>query len=176
MWQMTKQKEAALDAALNAEATERRHLESKAKAAADEKAQQAEEERAAEVRAWEEVGLAWLKEGETLYGPNYDYQDELKRLGMRYGVDRSLPYENLNDSDVIVQAGGRAIFAHGLLAFVISLIAAALGLPNWICLLASGAYVFWRFRVRRHWLLGKRADARAHRAEITEAHKLSMAM
>lgn len=153
-----------------------RRSEATAKATADEKARQNAAKAAAEVSAWEEVGLAWLKEGEALYGPNYDYQDELKRLGMRYGVDRSLPYENLNDSDVIVQAGGRAIFAHGLLAFVISLIAAALGLPHWICLLASGAYVFWRFRVRRHWLLGKRADARAHRAEITEAHKLSMAM
>lgn len=153
-----------------------RRSEATAKATADEKARQNAAEAAAEVSAWEEVGLAWLKEGEALYGPNYDFQDELKRLGMRYAEGRILPYEDLNDLGVNVYAGVRAIFAHGLLALVISLIAAALGLPNWICLLASGAYVFWRFRARRDWLLGKRADARAHRAEIREAHKLSMTM
>lgn len=130
------------------------------------------EELAAEVLAWEEAGFTWLKAGEGMFGPNYDFQNELKRLGMRYAESRILPYENLNDMGVNVYAGVRAIFLHGLIALVLSLIAVALGFFNWIVLIASVAYVVWRFRVRKGWLLKQRADARNLRAEITDAHDL----
>ncbi|TWI28209.1 hypothetical protein [Paracoccus sulfuroxidans] len=160
---------------LGREESERLAME-KAKAAADEAAQQEAAERAEEVRAWEETGLSWLKDGEALFGPNYDFQDELRRLGMRYAVDRILPYEDLNDLGVNVYAGASAIFIHGAVALFLSWIAIVFGVPNWIGLLVGSAYVFWRFRIRKVWLLKQRAEARAFRKEVVEAQVLREGM
>lgn len=161
---MTKQQKEALDAAVNAEAAERERLESKV--------QQEAAERAVKVAAWEDDGLSWLKAGEGLFGPNYEFQGELNRLGMRYTESRILPYEGLSDFGIKVYAGVRAIFLHGLIAVVLSLIAVDSGVPLWFELLASGAYVIWYFRVRKTWLLTQRADSHALRAEIAEARSL----
>lgn len=151
---------------------EKRRSDATARAAKDEQARREAARRAAEVSAWEEVGLAWLKEGEDLFGRNYDFRRELRILERHFAQSRILPYEDYTNLDLNLNAGFRAIFVHGLIALVLSFIVSALGLPYWISLIASAAYVVWRFRVRKGWLLKQRAEAWSLRAEIADPYEL----
>lgn len=112
-----------------------------------------------EVQAWERDGIEWLKAGEKLFGPRYDYQMELGRLARFYSVARALPYEHHNALGVIASAGVRTIVVHGLLTLFLSLVALIFGAPLWLCVAAGSIYLVWRFLLRREWILLKRAEA-----------------
>lgn len=117
------------------------------------------------VEAWERKGIEWLKAGEELFGSRYDYEMELGRVGRFYSVERTLPYENFNAFGVFLYAGVRTIALHGLFALFLSLVALIFGVPLWLCVPASLAYVVWRFRQRRAWILLKRDEADELRKE-----------
>lgn len=118
------------------------------------------------VDAWEKSGLTWLKKGEAIFGPGFDFQSELQRLARTYADSRRLPYEDLNDLGVNVYAGFRAVFVHGLAALVLSIFALAAGVSLWFCVITSAFYLVWRFRARRTWLIEQKAAARAFRSEV----------
>lgn len=159
MWNMTRMQTQALDAALMDDAAEKQRAEERARAKAKDDEDPSEWDLT--VDAWEEAGLTWLKEGEAIFGPGFDFQSELRRLARIYAESRRLPYEDLNDLGVNVYAGFRAVFVHGLVALVLSVIALAAGAPLWFCVITSAFYLVWRFRARRTWLIEQRAAARA---------------
>ncbi|MFB9223626.1 hypothetical protein [Paracoccus cavernae] len=117
------------------------------------------------VEAWEREGMEWLKAGEELFGPRYDYEMELGRLGRSYSIKSPLPYEDLSAFWVNFSAFIQTIALDGILALLLSSVARHFGVPLWLCLPASLAYVVWRFRQRRAWILLKRDEADGLRKE-----------
>ena len=163
MWNMTKMQAQALDAALMDDGAEKQRAEERARVRAKDDEDPSEWELV--VDAWEKSGLTWLKKGEAIFGPGFDFQSELQRLARTYAESRRLPYEHLNNLGVNVYAGFRAVFVHGLVALVLSVFALAAGAPLWFCGITSAFYLVWRFRARRTWLIKQRAAARVFRSE-----------
>lgn len=166
MMQMSKMQREAAEAAWLIRQKEERLDEAKKKADRAAKQDAYPSEWEIKVEAWEQSGMDWLRAGEKLFGPRYDYQMELGRVGRFYSVERTLPYENFNAFGVALYAAVRTFALHGLFALVLSLIAMVVGMPLWFCVAISLIYVTWRFRQRREWILLKRAEADELRAEV----------
>ena len=166
MWQMSKMQREAAEAAWLERQEEERRQEAKRIADKTAKKRTYPSEWDVKIEAWEKAGIEWLRSGEELLGPRYDYEMELGRVGRFYSVERQLPYENFNAFGVFLYAAVRTIALHGLFVLVLSLVALIAGLPLWLCAAASIVYVVWRFRQRRDWILLKRTEAHDLRAGI----------